>query len=449
MKSLFKKIRSKDDNPRSPRSSKLGGRFSSADNLTDQMSSPSSPQRAQLSTQTRGVWATRRGSDKGRDVLIFTTSPHPDLATPPHTGLQHYHALREEVHKALLGPASLREPAALTADAYHRHKTLLHPHILTYISGQTSATETQLVTEMAVPLRSRISAQNITLDELCLGVVGIARALVWLHAECRMAYNNVTLDGVFVTQAGQGVPCRWCLGDFSLACPRDAEDMVEHSMAYQLVVAPEDVFEAEGRGGRGRARSFDLASRDVYALGCLIDEIISSSGLGMASANDVRRDLMGKLLEEVDSTECLGATMSNTQKSVGSSGRMEDKLADRGLEALLGEVAAAIEWVDPASLRPVMLVSRVPDVRPLDTAEEVALWSLAAMHRSPTVRPLLDDLVEGRHILGNLLVKAVLFLSEERLFADERQKAAGYNCVLQAFERCVYSDVVEFVAPLV
>eukprot|EP01064_Diplonema_japonicum_P007503 TRINITY_DN15129_c0_g2_i1.p1 TRINITY_DN15129_c0_g2~~TRINITY_DN15129_c0_g2_i1.p1 ORF type:complete len:780 (+),score=108.03 TRINITY_DN15129_c0_g2_i1:84-2423(+) len=394
-----------------------------------------------------GVWLLRKGCEKeGKKELSVFVSKCGDQHTrkEPDDEKHIYNILAKEVRECLLHPAGLRDPAACSADALTKHKTLRHPYVLPYISGGlNSLNEVQIITEPCVPLRHRLDENLVTFDEFCMGVTSIANTLLWLH-QCNLAYNNVTLDGIFITKN----PTKWVLGDFAFCCPRDADDLLHHSMKYQNLVAPEDVFTYQDTDHSKRRRSCgkpqaDLSYRDVYGLGCVIDTVLAKLG----KASTLRAEVFSSVVEKADP----GVEPSTPGvKSKSSCASFESQLENRGLEALLGEVSDAIEWIDKDSLPPsIPLVARLPQtVRALDTSEEMFLWAVAALHRSPVLRPNLLQLTEGRFISTNPLVRTVTFLTEASLGATPQEKQDGYQAVHDCFDTCDYSTISEVLVPL-
>ncbi|KAJ9465740.1 hypothetical protein DIPPA_07172 [Diplonema papillatum] len=277
-----------------------------------------------------------------------------------------------------------------------------------------------------------------------------------------MAYNNVSLDGIFVIDT-PGEPARWVLGDFAMCCARDGEDLRNHSMALQGVVAPEDIFQIprEDMDRFRRRRScgkpvVDLATRDVYGFACVIDRIILSNAekgkdKGIEAPGGIsedmlalRDDILKEVIEKFDSS----ADVPITPMTPGDN-TFEEQLADRGLEALLGELASAIEWVQQDALPKIPLICRRPSIHPLNVVEEVLIWALSAMHRSPPQRPLLSSLVEGRFLSDVPLVRAVQFLVEDRhTMVSHEERAEMYDVVLDCFDSCLYTDLVDLLVPL-
>eukprot|EP01062_Namystynia_karyoxenos_P048086 TRINITY_DN3651_c0_g1_i1.p1 TRINITY_DN3651_c0_g1~~TRINITY_DN3651_c0_g1_i1.p1 ORF type:complete len:1124 (+),score=271.27 TRINITY_DN3651_c0_g1_i1:85-3372(+) len=198
----------------------------------------------------------------------------PNTAQPSAGPPAPYDVFTQQVKDALGAPAELRGPSQLATEAVARVRQLRHPSVLRYVTSLRSRKDIIFTTQRARTLRAVLHSRPVSLDELCAGVMSVAAGLHFLHTECSLAFNNVTVDGIFVTQR----PERWVLGDFSFACSRSAEDLCRHSIARQQVVTPEDVFgvpEEDTQQQRpGWARRADLATRDVYSLGVLIDRVL-------------------------------------------------------------------------------------------------------------------------------------------------------------------------------
>eukprot|EP01060_Flectonema_neradi_P024731 TRINITY_DN33611_c0_g1_i1.p1 TRINITY_DN33611_c0_g1~~TRINITY_DN33611_c0_g1_i1.p1 ORF type:complete len:766 (+),score=127.15 TRINITY_DN33611_c0_g1_i1:51-2348(+) len=365
-----------------------------------------------------GIWLLRHGKQKGKEVLVFT-------ARGRQRGDEQLDPFTRSVKEALLPAAGLRDVTTCSEEAWTRHRTLRHPFVLPFLSGGKNASgDVQLITASAIPLRHHIKDKQVSCDELAFGVFTLARALSWLHADCGVAYNNVTLDGIFVTQD----PVRWVLGDFAFSCPKGAIDLNQHCMSLQSLTAPEDVYKSE---------KLDLSSRDVYGLGLIIHHIVVSCNLeSRMHDDDVLNAIMGTMRD-------YEAERERTSTSNGIS------LENRGLEALLGEVTSAIEWIDRDKIKDVpVFVGLPPTYRPLDIGEELELWALHSLNTAVSVRQSLDQLLNGRHLSANTLVKSVHFLTEERLTLAYPLRVSGYSSICRAFETLSYSDVVTYIVPL-
>eukprot|EP01060_Flectonema_neradi_P036702 TRINITY_DN7143_c0_g1_i1.p1 TRINITY_DN7143_c0_g1~~TRINITY_DN7143_c0_g1_i1.p1 ORF type:complete len:886 (+),score=120.54 TRINITY_DN7143_c0_g1_i1:39-2696(+) len=257
------------------------------------------------------------GVYEGKDVTILSSKKEgsPDKVTSQ-KGEEHYDTLTSLVKDSLYSSTSQRKK--LVGEALGRLRTLRHPGVLKYIKSATKgvggSTTVTIVTERAQTLRQRLAeVQEITTEEICMGISNVANALQWLHEECGIAYNNVTLDGIFVTQA----PVRWLLGDFSFCCHRDAADVCQQSMQHLPIISPEDVFGVPipARQRLDRSAPLDLCQRDVYCTAALVDTLLTSSTTPPSS-------LLGHLKSIVTvpfNTEILQQTTSQyTTKSDGS-----------------------------------------------------------------------------------------------------------------------------------
>eukprot|EP01065_Artemidia_motanka_P002735 TRINITY_DN11293_c0_g1_i1.p1 TRINITY_DN11293_c0_g1~~TRINITY_DN11293_c0_g1_i1.p1 ORF type:complete len:1031 (+),score=274.68 TRINITY_DN11293_c0_g1_i1:39-3095(+) len=224
----------------------------------------------------------------------------------------HYDGLSRCVKAALGTPAELRTVSQCASEAMSRLRQLRHPSVLAFVSQVPARKDLAFTTPRAQTLRRAMATRDLSLDEVCAGVQSIAEGLSFLHQDCQIAYNNVCEDGVFVSAP----PVRWLLGDFSFSCHRTAEDLCRHSMARQSVVAPEDVFgvpatDQPQSAKPGWARRADLASRDVYGLGVLIDRLLvhldsKQTDSSLARVMALRGKLMGLLLRWFPMDELLG-----------------------------------------------------------------------------------------------------------------------------------------------
>eukprot|EP01062_Namystynia_karyoxenos_P038914 TRINITY_DN28284_c0_g1_i1.p1 TRINITY_DN28284_c0_g1~~TRINITY_DN28284_c0_g1_i1.p1 ORF type:complete len:1116 (+),score=322.68 TRINITY_DN28284_c0_g1_i1:391-3348(+) len=199
--------------------------------------------------------------------------------------------------------ASMREARQSAADAAMRLRGLpRHPAIIRLVDAAVAPAEVLVVTEHVSTLRARLYTRGLSFAEIATGVAAVAEGLEWLHSRCGLAYNNVCLDGIHVASpqpGGAGV--RWVLGDFAYCCSADAWDECRTNMAFQSVVAPEDCISQTGA---------PVCARDVYALGCLVDQLIAALSAGHAApgctaedcslaarAAELREELMPKIVE--------------------------------------------------------------------------------------------------------------------------------------------------------
>eukprot|EP00756_Hemistasia_phaeocysticola_P058238 Hpha_TRINITY_DN34867_c0_g1::TRINITY_DN34867_c0_g1_i1::g.167855::m.167855 len=184
-----------------------------------------------------------------------------------------YASLAEAAKRAMRPTSSTHDSVSCAAEGVQRLRRIpSHPGIIKVIDGKLDAREVVVMTERATTLRTRLLERGVSLGEVCTGVNQIAEVLEWLHRTCRLAYNNVSLDGIWVAnRPGEGV--RWVLGDFSFCSPLDAWDACRTTMAHQSVVAPEDFLKTHDPG-------LTLGGRDVYALGAVVDQLIAAMGAG-------------------------------------------------------------------------------------------------------------------------------------------------------------------------
>ena len=213
------------------------------------------------------------GTYEGREVTVMSSKKEGSSESLQSNKEEHYDVLTSVVKESL--HSSTSQHRRLVGEALGRLRTLRHPGILKYVKSATKGTTVTIVAERAETLRQRLTKVQITTEEICMGVSNIINALQWLHDECGIAYNNITLDGIFVTTA----PVRWLLGDFSFCCDRDAADVCKQSLQYLPIISPEDVFgiPIPARQRLDRSSPLDLSQRDVYCMGALLDTLLKKT----------------------------------------------------------------------------------------------------------------------------------------------------------------------------
>ncbi|KAK4473052.1 hypothetical protein MN116_004244 [Schistosoma mekongi] len=148
-------------------------------------------------------------------------------------------------------------------------KTLRHPNMLTWVGGSeiTSGklpSEFGFVTERVLPLREylRIKADCGNFNLLSSwGIHQVAKALVFLNDDGKLAHNAVRLDSVFVTSAGE-----WKLGALDFVGPVNQPPPSARQTAGFV-----------NANGIDPYTPADNCLIDSWGLGCLIWEIFNPS----------------------------------------------------------------------------------------------------------------------------------------------------------------------------
>ncbi|CAH8451405.1 unnamed protein product [Heterobilharzia americana] len=148
-------------------------------------------------------------------------------------------------------------------------KTLRHPNMLTWLGGTEIASgklpsEFGYITERVLPLREylRFKADCGNFNLLSSwGIHQIAKALVFLNDDGKLAHNGVCLDSVFVTTAGE-----WKLGALDFVGPvNEPPPSVRQTADFANPTDP--YIPSDGR------------LVDSWGLGCLIWEIFNPSSI--------------------------------------------------------------------------------------------------------------------------------------------------------------------------
>ncbi|CAH8432526.1 unnamed protein product, partial [Schistosoma guineensis] len=148
-------------------------------------------------------------------------------------------------------------------------KTLRHPNMLTWIGGSEIGSgklpnEIGFVTERVLPLREylRIKADCGNFNLLSSwGIHQIAKALIFLNDDGKLAHNAVRLDSVFVTTAGE-----WKLGALDFVGPVNEPPPSTRQTAGFVDANTTDPYMPP-----------DNRLVDSWGLGCLIWEIFNPS----------------------------------------------------------------------------------------------------------------------------------------------------------------------------
>jgi SCY1-like protein 1 len=101
----------------------------------------------------------------------------------------------------------------LARKGLQRLKTLRHPNILKFYNAVESESTISFATEESFPLYEYVQRYGpLTTDTLCWGIYCLARALEFLHNDCKLAHGKISPASVFITPGGD-----WKLGAMETA----------------------------------------------------------------------------------------------------------------------------------------------------------------------------------------------------------------------------------------
>ncbi|TPX43246.1 hypothetical protein SeMB42_g04803 [Synchytrium endobioticum] len=148
-------------------------------------------------------------------------------------------------------------------NAVLRLKLLRHPGIIKFTSVEEGSDAVRVVTEPVYPLKLVLSRLNE--EQVILGIRNITETLEFLHSE-KLCHNNLKLDSVYVS-AEDG---RWLIGGMELVTRFDDLSPIMRSKLRTFL--PPDIVPPEDMDPTIQG---EPASRDSYALGFLLSDIIS------------------------------------------------------------------------------------------------------------------------------------------------------------------------------
>ncbi|KAF9347861.1 Protein-associating with the carboxyl-terminal domain of ezrin [Mortierella sp. AD094] len=204
------------------------------------------------------------GSSKAK--LTFAQGTQPLQSTPLYT-------LRDAFYGKRPVSAFTYDPAQFALDnkqeflpkAIKKLKTIRHPSVLRFIDCKTSSAGVHLVTEQVVPLTTEY-LEEITEDEILVGLYDIMVALHFLHSQCHVSHNNVQLGSIFVSNG------RWVLGgmEFTGTVAESMEVGLTSLLSKELVPP-----ERQGQSTKMNSRDMDLAHAvDIWQYGRLVETLI-------------------------------------------------------------------------------------------------------------------------------------------------------------------------------
>ncbi|KAG0207738.1 Protein-associating with the carboxyl-terminal domain of ezrin [Mortierella sp. GBA30] len=166
--------------------------------------------------------------------------------------------------------------------AIKKLKTIRHPSVLRFIDCKTSSAGVHLITERVVPLTAEY-LEDITEDEILVGLYDIMVALQFLHSQCHISHNNVQLGSIFVSNG------RWVLGgmEFTGTVAESVETGLTSLLSKELVPP-----ECQGQGIKQKSKDMESAHAvDIWQYGKLVDNLIQDGFLHV-KPNDLSLDRM-------------------------------------------------------------------------------------------------------------------------------------------------------------
>ncbi|KAG0202913.1 Protein-associating with the carboxyl-terminal domain of ezrin [Mortierella sp. NVP41] len=204
------------------------------------------------------------GSSKAK--LTFPQNTQPLQATTIYT-------LRDAYFGKRLVSAFTYDPSQLELDnkqdffpkAIKKLKTIRHPSVLRFIDCKPSSGGFHLITERVVPLTPEY-LEEITEDEILVGLYDIMVALHFLHSQCHISHNNVQMSSIFVSNG------RWVLGGMEFTgTVAESREAGLTSMLSQELVPPEH----QSKPTNMATKDMELPHAvDVWQYGKLVESLV-------------------------------------------------------------------------------------------------------------------------------------------------------------------------------
>ncbi|KAG0232424.1 Protein-associating with the carboxyl-terminal domain of ezrin [Mortierella sp. GBA43] len=234
---------------------------------------------AESRPQGSGAAAGEGSSSKAK--LVFAPGSPPLVTTPVYT-LRDAFLGKRPVSVFTFDPDqfALGNKKEFLPKAIRKLKTIRHPSVLRFIDCKFSSTGAHLITEPVVPLTPEY-LEDITEDEILIGLYDIMVALRFLHSQCRVSHNNVQLGSIFVSNG------RWVLGgmEFTGTGAESMESGFTSSLAKELV--PPEL------QGQAKTAPPDLAyAVDIWQYGKLVESLIQDQLLRFKQPSALPLDRM-------------------------------------------------------------------------------------------------------------------------------------------------------------
>lgn len=140
-----------------------------------------------------------------------------------------------------------------------------HPSILKYISSWHKSSKFHLAVEEVTPLF--LALPNQSLQQICIGLHSILKALCFLHEKAAVNHNNVCGASIYVTNDGS-----WRLGGMEYLC------RIADINADYLSKTREHRYKKAVDSDEDKVKLFNVI--DVYAFGVLAEEVLTKKSDG-------------------------------------------------------------------------------------------------------------------------------------------------------------------------
>jgi len=150
--------------------------------------------------------------------------------------------------------------ATLFKNAVQRIKTIRHPGIVKFLNADIYSESPAIVTANVIPLKSVLN--DVTPENLCTGIFNLLKTIEFLHQNCRLVYNNICLESIFVPKNNY---TKWLIGEFQYSIPINAAK----SESQKII----DVIPSRLQPSQDEKENNSFY-RDYWLMGKLIEEII-------------------------------------------------------------------------------------------------------------------------------------------------------------------------------
>ncbi|GJQ08992.1 hypothetical protein GpartN1_g783.t1 [Galdieria partita] len=166
---------------------------------------------------------------------------------------------------------------SLARNGLQRLKTLRHPNILKFYNAVESENCISFATEEAFPFYEYTQRYGpLSMDTLCWGIFCLARALEFIHSDCKLAHGRMSPACVFITPGGD-----WKLGAFEAAVG-DLTLLRETMFLQEEKYCSPELLKQQWNV----LSKAPIYSVDSWAFGCFIQEIFSGT---FRSAEQLRK----------------------------------------------------------------------------------------------------------------------------------------------------------------
>ena len=145
---------------------------------------------------------------------------------------------------------------------FRSFKTLRHPNLLAFVDGIEAPDKICVATEPVTCLSQYAMDNDLSVEEVTLGLNQVCTALEFIIQRCNMIHNNVNWNSIFVTKSGE-----WKLGGFEFLMKKDTEIFPSKLPSLQIYDPPE-----KSRGGLNKRA---LHATDSWGLGCVLWELFN------------------------------------------------------------------------------------------------------------------------------------------------------------------------------